>query len=109
MNRRSFKYTKFGFKFQIIINNTTTTAILLRDNKNTYFKIPFVGIARLTAPDKYNFEIGRTIAIRAAMQKYRSAALSYHTKRLYGFKSQLKNFDNILKNTIINTRKLTDI
>lgn len=100
MNRKAFTCSKFGFKFRIIINGTTTTAIMLQDDETWDNVTGHIGIATVQEPDVYDAELGRIIAMKTALVDYHSVFASKVTKRLAGTQNKLRNFTNTLSNEI---------
>jgi len=96
--RKSYYCNRFGHRFQIVLNGTTTTAIV-RDI--TYYqKGDFVGIAVLHDPDEYDRELGVRLAMKAALSKMHSAVVSEYTRDIGGYQSRMRLFNAALANEI---------
>ena len=100
---KSFTLKRFGFKFKMFISNEVVTALIIRipgdhsDRKNPGF---FVGVAKVNKPDIYNYEIGKRIAIKSAINQYSSFKIGRDVLTINGFRSQMRQFNSRLQSEL---------
>lgn len=95
MKPKSFNLKRFGFKFKMFIKNEVVTACIVRVPGDNHDRSPiaFVGIAKVNKPDVYNYEIGKRIAIKSAINKYSSYKIGKEIQAINGFRSQMSQFN----------------
>ena len=96
--KKSYRFRRFGMRFQVIHNGTTTT-VILHARRETNEK-PYVGLAVLHKPDKYDRELGVLIAMKSAMSKFHSDIAGDMSSELAGFQAQMRNFNDKLSQEV---------
>jgi len=92
--QKTYTCNMFGFEIKIITNDQNTTAIV-EDSGCT-----FTGTAVLHAPDIYDHQIGKNIAVRAALTKLHSYGAGQCAKLISGFQSDMRHHNQALREVI---------
>ena len=100
MKTKSFNLKRFGFKFRIFITDEKIAACIVRVPGDKIdrpdFNI-FVGTAKVNKPDIYNYEIGKRIAMKSAINQYSSYKTGKDIESINGFKSRMFQINNKLR------------
>ena len=97
--QKSYHTRKYGFRFKIVINGTTTIAII-DEIEHQGEELKFTGIARLHEPDKYDPELGVLIAMKSAVNKYYSTCFGSSIRLLVGWQNKMKGHNKSLSQKI---------
>ena len=98
-DQKQFTCRKLGFTFHIIINGTTTTAIIT-DYQNDWDAQTYIGVAKLDPKDTYDFKTGKYMAMKIAIAKYHSDVFGRQLKALYGFQRKMIEANYLLGNKL---------
>lgn len=83
--KKTYVLKRYGHHFKIAQHGTTVVARLLVDGEHLEKGDKFVGVAILKAPDEFNFQLGKAIAMKSAINKYHNTMSSrfYQTLRVF--------------------------
>lgn len=96
---KQFYLKRFGFKFKMFIKNEIVVACMVRipgDTIDKYNNGAFIGIAKVNKSDVYDYEVGKRIAIKSAINQYSSFKTGIDIQAVNGFRSQMREINDRL-------------